>query len=41
VDSELWTQAISRTPEGVLRQEIFRGGEWRETVIYGLLRHEL
>ncbi len=27
--------------EGVLRQEIFRGGEWHDSVIYGLLRHEL
>ena len=24
--------------EGVLRQNVFRGGEWRDSVIYGLLR---
>jgi ribosomal-protein-alanine N-acetyltransferase len=27
--------------EGVLRQEIFRSGAWHDSVIYGLLRHEL
>ncbi len=27
--------------EGVLRQEVFRGEEWHDSVIYGLLRHEL
>ena len=27
--------------EGKVRQAVFRGGEWHDSFIYGLLRHEL
>lgn len=27
--------------EGMVRQAVFRGGEWHDSFIYGLLRHEL
>ncbi len=27
--------------EGVLRQDLFRDGEWRDSVVYGLLRSDL
>ena len=29
------------TREGTVRQAVFRGGEWHDSFIYGLLRHEL
>ena len=29
------------TREGLVRQAVFRGGEWHDSFIYGLLRHEL
>jgi RimJ/RimL family protein N-acetyltransferase len=28
------------TKEGLLRQSVFRDGQWRDGVVYGLLRHE-
>ena len=27
--------------EGMIREAIFRGGEWHDSIIFGLLRHEL
>jgi aminoglycoside 6'-N-acetyltransferase len=27
--------------EGTVREAIFRGGAWHDSIIYGLLRHEL
>jgi len=27
--------------EGVLRETVFRGGKWRDSLVYGLLRHDV